>query len=211
MQHTLHDLGSPDFEALRVRAFNLRWATVDEGVIPLTAADPDLPVAPAIIEAIASYIRVPHFSYGPSTGLPTFRNAVARHFSQTKHADVDSARVIATNSAASGITLVAKHVLRAGDEVIVQDPFDSGAQKQDVSRSTDCAQRSPRRRAHSFSVTHTIHSAHSGRPTKCARSQHSRVNEASKSSRTKSGQMSCLTAAPCVHSQHTPTKHARHG
>ena len=67
MQHTLHDLGSPDFEALRVRAFNLRWATVDEGVIPLTAADPDLPVAPAIIEAIASYIRVPHFSYGPST------------------------------------------------------------------------------------------------------------------------------------------------
>ena len=124
MQHTLHDLGSPDFEALRVRAFNLRWATVDEGVIPLTAADPDLPVAPAIIEAIASYIRVPHFSYGPSTGLPTFRNAVARHFSQTKHADVDSARVIATNSAASGITLVAKHVLRAGDEVIVQDPVD---------------------------------------------------------------------------------------
>ena len=34
-------LGEPDFATLRQRAFNLRWATAGEGVIPLTAADPD--------------------------------------------------------------------------------------------------------------------------------------------------------------------------
>ena len=39
-----------DQQLLRQRAFNLRWATVDEDVIPLTAADPDFPVAAEIRE-----------------------------------------------------------------------------------------------------------------------------------------------------------------
>ena len=32
-----------NLQALRKKAFNLRWAEVDDGVIPLTAADPDFP------------------------------------------------------------------------------------------------------------------------------------------------------------------------
>lgn len=40
---------------LKARAYNLRWATVKDGVIPLTAADPDFPCAPEISEAICSY------------------------------------------------------------------------------------------------------------------------------------------------------------
>jgi aspartate/methionine/tyrosine aminotransferase len=115
----------PDFEALRERAFNLRWATVAPDVIPLTAADPDLPVAREVTGAIADYIARPHLSYGPACGLPPFREAVARHFAREKSAPgVDAARVIATNSAASAITLVARHLLTAGDEVVVQDPVD---------------------------------------------------------------------------------------
>ena len=34
-----------DIEILSARAYNLRWATLPKGVIPLTAADPDFPVA----------------------------------------------------------------------------------------------------------------------------------------------------------------------
>ena len=37
-----------NMEALRSRAFNYRWAELDEGVIPLTAASSDFPVAPPI-------------------------------------------------------------------------------------------------------------------------------------------------------------------
>jgi len=116
---------APDFDALRERAFNLRWATVDADVIPLTAADPDLPVSAAVTEAIARYIAKPHLSYGPACGLPAFREAVARHFAEGKSSStVDAGRVIATNSAASAITLVARHLLSPGDEVVVQDPVD---------------------------------------------------------------------------------------
>jgi len=115
---------SPDFTALRERAFNLRWATVAEGVIPLTAADPDLPVASEVTGAIADYIALPHLCYGPPRGLPDFRAAVATHFRLDKSAPVEPDRVIAANSAASAIALVARELIRPGDEVVIQDPVD---------------------------------------------------------------------------------------
>ena len=114
----------PDFESLRKRAFNLRWAECPPDVIPLTAADPDLPVSTSVTSAIARYVATPHLPYGPPAGLPDFRHALAAHFARTKSADVDPSRVIATNSAASAIALVARALLRPGDEVIVQDPVD---------------------------------------------------------------------------------------
>ncbi len=117
-------LGEPDFCALRERAYNLRWATVQDGVIPLTAADPDLPVAPEISAALREYLAVPHLCYGPPLGLPDFRQAVAAHFAQHKGANAEAPRVIAANSAASAIALAARHLLQQGDEVVVQDPVD---------------------------------------------------------------------------------------
>jgi len=45
------------FDLLRQRAFNLRWATVSEGVIPLTAADPDFRCAPEIRKAVIEYTQ----------------------------------------------------------------------------------------------------------------------------------------------------------
>ena len=37
-----------NLNVLKKRAFNFRWAEVDDDVIPLTAADPDFPVAKEI-------------------------------------------------------------------------------------------------------------------------------------------------------------------
>ena len=42
---------SVNLNVLKKRAFNFRWAEVDDDVIPLTAADPDFPVAKEIIHA----------------------------------------------------------------------------------------------------------------------------------------------------------------
>ncbi|MFM7261046.1 MAG: pyridoxal phosphate-dependent aminotransferase [bacterium] len=114
----------PDFESLRKRAFNMRWAECPPDVIPLTAADPDLPISSAITNAITRYVATPHLPYGPPAGLPDFRHALSAHFARTKSADADPSRVIATNSAASAIALVARALLRSGDEVVVQDPVD---------------------------------------------------------------------------------------
>ena len=46
-----------DLDVLKKRAFNLRWATVPNGVIPLTAADPDFPCAPEIADAMIRFTK----------------------------------------------------------------------------------------------------------------------------------------------------------
>ena len=46
----LFDNSNIKLDVLKKRAFNYRWAEVPDGVIPLTAADPDYPVAHEIQE-----------------------------------------------------------------------------------------------------------------------------------------------------------------
>src|SRR5262249_41352873 len=72
-------------DLLRERAFNLRWAQQPADVIPLTAADPDFPVCPAIQEQLVRYVRDGVLSYGPPEGLPQFRHAVASWRGDTRN------------------------------------------------------------------------------------------------------------------------------
>lgn len=112
-------------EVLRERAFNLRWATLPKDVIPLTAADPDFPVAEEVREAIKQWIDRGYFSYGPAEGIPEFRGAAAamlREHKAMRHATAE--QVLATNSAASGLEIAAAFMLEPGDEAIISDPVD---------------------------------------------------------------------------------------
>lgn len=109
---------------LRERAHNLRWATVPEGVIPLTAADPDFPVAIPIQEAVVKYARDGYFSYGPNEGTAAFRESICRYYAEKRDVQYDPRCTMAVDSAASGIHLVCKTLLNKGDEAIILDPVD---------------------------------------------------------------------------------------
>jgi cystathionine beta-lyase len=111
-------------DLLRKRAFNLRWAQQPPGVIPLTAADPDFRTSPAIQEALIQYVRDGVLSYVPPEGLPDFREAVAEWMRSTRHFDCTAEDVFATDSAASGMAVIAGASLRPGDEVLIPDPVD---------------------------------------------------------------------------------------
>ena len=111
-------------ELLRERAFNLRWAQQPADVIPLTAADPDFPVCRAIQEELVRYVRDGVFSYGPPEGLPRFREAVAEWFNHSRKVECSSSSVFATDSAASGMAVIARASLKPGDEVLIADPVD---------------------------------------------------------------------------------------
>lgn len=110
--------------ALRRQAFNLRWATQPEDVIPLTAADPDFAVAPVIREAIARHAAGGVFSYGPAAGLPEFREACARFCTDRRGQSGGPERILAVDGAAAGMLQVCRLLLRPGDEAIVFDPVD---------------------------------------------------------------------------------------
>lgn len=109
---------------LRERAFNLRWAQQPEGVIPLTAADPDFPICPAIQENLIRYISDGVLSYVPPEGLPTFREAVAEWMHLTRGMDCAAEHVFACDSAASAMAVVARASLKPGDEALIPTPVD---------------------------------------------------------------------------------------
>ena len=111
-------------DLLRERAFNMRWAQQPADVIPLTAADPDFPVCPAIQEQLVRYVRDGVLSYGPPEGLPQFRESIARWMNETRQMDCTAEEVFATDSAASGMAVLARASLAAGDEVLIPDPVD---------------------------------------------------------------------------------------
>ncbi|WP_284461434.1 pyridoxal phosphate-dependent aminotransferase [Chryseobacterium sp.] len=113
-----------NFEALKRKAYNGRWATLEDGIIPLTAADPDFRTAPEIEQAIIEYIKDGYLSYGPFSGLPEFKKNVAEHFNTEKFGNFTPENVLAVNSAAQGMFLIASYVLEPGEEAIILDPVD---------------------------------------------------------------------------------------
>lgn len=115
---------SVNLDILKKRAFNLRWATVAEGVIPLTAADPDFPSAPEIAEAIIRFTKDRYLSYGPPAGLPEFKESVASYFTVKRQIPARPEFIFPVDSAAFGIYLTCKAFLVPGDEAIIFDPVD---------------------------------------------------------------------------------------
>jgi aspartate/methionine/tyrosine aminotransferase len=121
---SLFEHTSIQFNTLKQRAFNGRWAVVPNDVLPLTAADPDFPVAPEIIEAMQSYLGAGYLNYGPFSGLDVFKENVALHYNARKGCAFIPEDVLAVNSAAQGMYLVARYLLQPGDEAIIFDPVD---------------------------------------------------------------------------------------
>ncbi|MFC5874919.1 aminotransferase/cystathione beta-lyase [Chryseobacterium arachidis] len=113
-----------NFEALKRKAYNGRWATLEDGIIPLTAADPDFRMSKEIENGIIEYIKDGYLSYGPFSGIPEFKKSVAEHFNTKKNGSFTPENVLAVNSAAMGMFMVAKYVLSPGDEAIIFDPVD---------------------------------------------------------------------------------------
>ncbi|MEB3351138.1 MAG: pyridoxal phosphate-dependent aminotransferase [Cyanobacteriota bacterium] len=116
--------GAVPLELLRRRAFNLRWATLPADVIPLTAADPDFAVAPAVREALARHAREGVFSYAPPEGLPEFREACARFCRERRGCPADPERILAVDGAAAGLRHLCRLLLAPGEEAIIFDPVD---------------------------------------------------------------------------------------
>ncbi len=113
-----------NLEILKQRAYNLRWAEVEDGVIPLTAADPDFPAPKEIAEALVSYIQGGYFSYTPKRGFPEFKESLVRALKERKNENIDPELVLPIDSAARGMHVIAQAVLKPGDEALVFDPVD---------------------------------------------------------------------------------------
>ncbi len=118
------DSKNVNLSALKKKAYNFRWAEVPEGMIPLTAADPDYPCAPAIKKAMMDYIEDGYFSYTPKLGLDEFKTAFVSYVKDRKQEEIEEKHVLPVDSAARAMYIIAKAFLKPGDEMIVFDPCD---------------------------------------------------------------------------------------
>ena len=111
-------------QVLNQRAYNQRWAELPDGTIPLTAADPDFPIPAPIHQSLMEYLQGGYLSYGPPAGLPEFREAAANRFSGRDGIELSADRIVAIDSAASGMVALARVYLDVGDEMLIFDPVD---------------------------------------------------------------------------------------
>jgi aspartate/methionine/tyrosine aminotransferase len=102
----------------------MRWAEVEPGVIPLTAADPDFPAPPEVIEAIREYIADGYLCYAPKEGMWEFKESISAALKRRKGEDVPPGLILPIDSAARGMYTISRAVLSPGDEVIIFDPVD---------------------------------------------------------------------------------------
>lgn len=120
----MSEFNNVNFDALKKKAYNYRWAEVEDGIIPLTAADPDYPCSPAIKKAMMDYIEDGYFSYTPKLGLDEFKHSFVDYVKRRKGEEIDVNNVLPVDSAARGMFIIAKAFLKEGDEMIVFDPCD---------------------------------------------------------------------------------------
>lgn len=111
-------------DVLKRKAYNYRWAEVDDDCIPLTAADPDFMAAKEVRDAIIDYAKEGYFSYTPKRGLPEFIDAIAKYLLETKNEKIEKKHILPIDSAARGMYVIAEAILEPGDEAIIFDPVD---------------------------------------------------------------------------------------
>ncbi|MCK5896198.1 MAG: pyridoxal phosphate-dependent aminotransferase [Cocleimonas sp.] len=109
---------------LQQRAFNYRWAEIEQDIIPLTAADPDFKAPVEIGQAISDYALEGLFSYGPHQGMDSFKNALVDTFLIRKNYHLQAEHILPIDSVASAMYIVARNFLEEGDEAIIFDPVD---------------------------------------------------------------------------------------
>ena len=120
----LFDHSTINFDVLRKKAFNYRWAEVPPDVIPLTAADSDFPMAPELVQGLTEAIQRGYMPYTPKLGYWDVRESIARQLNQRKDEHVDPNFLLPIDSAARGMYTIAKVLLKPGDEAIIFDPVD---------------------------------------------------------------------------------------
>lgn len=91
-------------------------------VIHLEIGEPDFPTPRHIIDAAYRAMLDGYTHYGPASGLPELRRAVARYVSETRRLNVDPDQVVITPGGKPVIFFTVLSLVEPGDEVILPDP-----------------------------------------------------------------------------------------
>lgn len=93
-----------------------------EDVIQLSVGEPELPVAPHILEAGARAWQQDLTNYTPNSGILALRSALVDKLVRRNHWNVDTDQVHVTAGGAQALHMAMSLTLGAGDEILIPDP-----------------------------------------------------------------------------------------
>ncbi len=93
-----------------------------KSVIHLEIGEPDFDTPKNIVEAGVKALRDGFTHYGPSAGLPEFREAIAANVNQWRGVEADPAEIVVTPGAKPVMFFTILALCEPGDEVLYPDP-----------------------------------------------------------------------------------------
>ncbi|OLC00078.1 MAG: aspartate aminotransferase [Candidatus Rokubacteria bacterium 13_1_40CM_68_15] len=103
------------------RAEDLERAGVD--VVHFELGEPDFEAPPVIRDAAEKALKDGRTKYTHSLGILPLREAISEHYRVTYGVDVSPDRVLVTPGTSPAMLLLFGHLLDAGDEVVLSDPY----------------------------------------------------------------------------------------
>jgi len=110
---------------LAVEVFERAQALEREGadIVHLEFGEPDFDTPPVISEALARAVKDGRTHYVASLGLLALREAIAEHYAATYGVRVSPEQILVTPGTSPAMMLLFGHLLDAGDEVVLGDPY----------------------------------------------------------------------------------------
>jgi len=91
-------------------------------VVKMNIGEPDFGAPPAVVQAMHGFLEAKHMAYTAALGIPSLREAIARHYETAYGVRVGAERIVVTAGASAALLLVTAALVDAGDEVLVGDP-----------------------------------------------------------------------------------------
>lgn len=91
-------------------------------IIHLEIGQPDFPTPPNICEAAKRALDEGWTGYGPTCGLPEFRELIARHISESRGIEVSPSQVVVTPGGKPIMFYALMSLVEQGEEVVYPDP-----------------------------------------------------------------------------------------
>jgi (5-formylfuran-3-yl)methyl phosphate transaminase len=103
------------------RAAVLEGAGVD--VVHLEYGEPDFEAPPVVRDALDKAVKDGRMRYTHSLGIVPLREAIAEHYATTYGVTVSPEQILVTPGTSPAMLLLFGHLLDAGDEVILSNPY----------------------------------------------------------------------------------------
>jgi aspartate/methionine/tyrosine aminotransferase len=106
----------------RIHELALQLDEQPGGVVKLAVGEPDVAVAPHVLEAGSAAWLADDLDYTGNGGTPELRSAIRRKLRERNAIEVDTEQIWVTSGATQGLNLAMALTLAPGDEVLIPDP-----------------------------------------------------------------------------------------